>query len=80
MLAAALSNKKGGIGGRLCYEYSNFTYILTNASFGALHTGQFQSSGRSSNVVPSFASSYMYPHTVQRHIINSSEEALNSSR
>jgi hypothetical protein len=32
-------------------------YILSNASLGALHTGHSQSAGRSSNFVPSLASS-----------------------
>jgi hypothetical protein len=44
--------------GRLFPEYhANGDQTLTNASFGALQTGQDQSSGRSSNFVPSFASS-----------------------
>lgn len=52
------------------------SYILTNASFGALHTGHAQSSGRSSNFFPSLASSYSYPHTVHLHIIISFEFEL----
>ena len=51
--------------------FKNGNHIFTNASFGALHTGHAQLSGRSSNFVPSFASSYTYPHTVHRHIIAS---------
>src|SRR5512143_3853069 len=47
-------------------------YIWTKASFGALQTGQAQSSGRSANFLPSFASSYTYPHTVHLHMVASS--------
>ncbi len=68
------SNEKGGrpklltLGLQAVFADGRLDYILTNASLGALHTGQLQSSGRSSNLVPSFASSYTYPHMVHLHI------------
>ena len=51
VLCAVRSCFSGGIS--LCYSFGLSGYALLNFSFGCLHLGQRQSSGRSSNATPS---------------------------
>lgn len=58
---------------------NTFVYPNPVTLLGAPHTGQIQSSGRSSKAVPRLtlgrspiSGSYMYPHTVHRYFVISS--------